>query len=197
MTHSPGPDAPRRANQGPRAAAGNRAALIAAARESYAEQGLDVALSGIARRAGVGQGVLYRHFPDREALMTAVLEENVRDIEAAAAAEGAEFEQILGVVTWHITRSAAFTGVLRVEWADGRGAARAYVEGLGGRIGRALEGHLPPGHRLGRAQDLVLAVAMVSGAVTGATREVRERRALAAWRLLGVEVGPVRPFAVA
>lgn len=40
----------------------------------------------------------------------------------------------------------------------------------------------------------MLAVAMVSGAVTGPTREDRERRALEAWALLGVEVGPVRPF---
>jgi hypothetical protein len=42
----------------------------------------------------------------------------------------------------------------------------------------------------------MLAVGMVSGAVCGPTREQRERRALAAWRLLGVEVGPVRPFPV-
>lgn len=41
----------------------------------------------------------------------------------------------------------------------------------------------------------MIAVAMVSGAVTGPAREQRERRARAAWRLLGVEVGPVRPFA--
>ncbi|MFC7470366.1 hypothetical protein ACFQVA_26605 [Actinomadura keratinilytica] len=40
----------------------------------------------------------------------------------------------------------------------------------------------------------MLAVAMVSGAVTGPTRADRERRALEAWALLGVEVGPVRPF---
>ncbi|CAM5260615.1 hypothetical protein STENM327S_07154 [Streptomyces tendae] len=40
----------------------------------------------------------------------------------------------------------------------------------------------------------MIAVAMVSGAVTGPTREQRERRARAAWRLLGVEVGPVHPF---
>lgn len=40
----------------------------------------------------------------------------------------------------------------------------------------------------------MLAVAMVSGAVTGPTPEDRERRALAAWRLLGITVGPVAPF---
>ncbi|KAF2775448.1 TetR family transcriptional regulator [Streptomyces sp. OM5714] len=40
----------------------------------------------------------------------------------------------------------------------------------------------------------MIAVAMVSGAVTGRTREQREHRSRAAWRLLGVEVGPVRAF---
>jgi hypothetical protein len=65
---------------------------------------------------------------------------------------------------------------------------------LSRRVERALRAHLPPGHRLaGAGEDLVIAVGMVSGAVTGPTREQREDRALAAWRLLGVEVGPVRP----
>ncbi|MCL7382111.1 TetR/AcrR family transcriptional regulator [Streptomyces sp. 35G-GA-8] len=195
MTEADRPDA-RRANEGPRAAAGNRAALIAAAREIYAERGLDVALSGIARRAGVGQGVLYRHFPNRDALVSAVLEENVRDIEEAAAAEGATLEGLLGVLTWHVAQSDAFTALLRVEWVGEHHTGRAYVEDLGSRVGRALEQHLPPGHRLGTAEDLVLAVAMVSGAAVGPTHEVRERRALAAWRLLGVEVGAVRLFGV-
>ncbi|MFE4399669.1 TetR/AcrR family transcriptional regulator, partial [Kitasatospora sp. NPDC056808] len=61
------------------------------------------------------------------------------------------------------------------------------------RLERALRTPLRGGSPLGVA-DLMLAVAMVSGAVTGPTREDRERRALAAWALLGVEVGPVGPF---
>ncbi|MFD3606277.1 TetR/AcrR family transcriptional regulator, partial [Streptomyces sp. NPDC058656] len=56
--------------------------------------------------------------------------------------------------------------------------------------------HLPDcvGVPMRETSDLMFAVAMVSGAVTGPTREQRERRALAAWRLLGVTVGPVHPF---
>ena len=61
-------------NRGPAAAAENRAALIMAAREIFAEQGVDAPLSAIAKRAGVGQGSLYRHFPTREALAAAVYE---------------------------------------------------------------------------------------------------------------------------
>ncbi|MFI6703492.1 TetR/AcrR family transcriptional regulator [Streptomyces sp. NPDC050509] len=193
MTQHPMSNERRPANHGPKAAARNRAALVTAAREIYAEHGLDAPLSAIARRAGVGQGVLYRHFPDRAAVATAVLEENVRQVEKAAATEDLAFAGVLGVLTWHLTESAAFIGLLHAD-ADSRSDVRAYALALSERVERALRAHLPDGHRLGAAQDLMLAVAMVSGAVTGPTREEREHRALAAWRLLDVEVGPVRPF---
>ncbi|GAB2805404.1 TetR/AcrR family transcriptional regulator [Streptomyces daliensis] len=191
--HPTSTNARRPANHGPKAAARNRAALIAAAREIYAEHGLDAPLSAIARRAGVGQGVLYRHFPDRAAVASAVLEENVLQIEQAATAEDATLAGVLGVLTWHLTESAAFISLLHTDGA-GRSGTREYAMALSGRVERALRGHVPDGHPLGGEGDLMLAVAMVSGAVNGPTRDERERRALAAWRLLGVGVGPVRPF---
>ncbi|CAL9613882.1 hypothetical protein SUDANB58_05697 [Streptomyces sp. enrichment culture] len=187
-------DEKRPANRGRRAAAGNRAALIAAAREIYAEQGLDAPLSAIARRAGVGQGVLYRHFPDRAAVAAAVLEENVRQIEQVAAADGADIARVLGALTWHLTESAAFVGILHAEGAVSHAGVPAYASALSTRVERAVRARLPDGHRLAaHPDDLMLAVAMVAGAATGPTREHREHRARAAWRLLGVEVGPVRP----
>ncbi|WP_326739557.1 TetR/AcrR family transcriptional regulator [Streptomyces sp. NBC_01022] len=195
MTQHPTADEQRPANRGPKAAAGNRAALISAAREIYAAQGLDAPLSGIARRAGVGQAVLYRHFPDRNAIAAAVLEENVRQIEQAAG-EGTNLAGVLGVLTWHLTQSAAFISLLHADEASGhpRQHTRTFARDMHDRVERALWGCLPDGHRLGAPDILMLAVSMVSGAVTGPTRERREVRALAAWRLLGVEVGPVRPF---
>ncbi|MGP2441179.1 TetR/AcrR family transcriptional regulator [Streptomyces sp. JW3] len=195
MTQRSRPEDRRPANDGPRAAARNRAALIAAAREIYAQSGLDAPLSAIARRAGVGQGVLYRHFPDRAALAVAVLEENVGQIEQAAARTDARLPEVLGVLTWHQTESAAFVGVLHEDGEGAHPGAGRFARTLSRRVEAALRGHLPPDHALAaRPEDLMLAVAMVSGAVTGPTREQRERRALAAWRLLGVEVGPVRPY---
>ncbi|MDQ0293633.1 AcrR family transcriptional regulator [Streptomyces sp. DSM 41037] len=182
-----------RVNQGPKAAARNRAALVAAAREVYAEVGLDAPMAEIARRAGVGQGSLYRHFPDRSAIAATVLEENVRQVERAAAVEGATLADVLAVLTWHLAESAAFIGLLRAEGTTRHREALAHAEELAGRLERALRTPLRGGSPLGVA-DLMLAVAMVSGAVTGPTREDRERRALAAWALLGVEVGPVGPF---
>ncbi|MER7697889.1 MULTISPECIES: helix-turn-helix domain-containing protein [unclassified Streptomyces] len=194
MTQRPMSDARRPASGGPRAAARNRAALIAAAREVYAEQGLDAPLSAIARRAGVGQGVLYRHFPGRAAVATAVLEENVRQIEEAATRTSG-LAGVLGVVTWHLTESAAFISVLHTDGKANASEAPAYALALSRRVERALRSQLPPDHPLAaEPDDLMIAIGMISGAVTGPTREHRERRARAAWRLLGVEVGPVRPF---
>jgi AcrR family transcriptional regulator len=61
----------------------NRARLLAAARELLAEQGVDVSLREVARRAGVGVGTLYRHFPTREELVDAVLEDAFAEFLAA------------------------------------------------------------------------------------------------------------------
>ncbi|WP_328905486.1 TetR family transcriptional regulator [Streptomyces sp. NBC_00234] len=49
--------------------------LLGEARMSFAEHGTDASLEDIARRAGVGIGTLYRHFPNRQALMNAVFQE--------------------------------------------------------------------------------------------------------------------------
>lgn len=73
-------------NRGPAAAAENRKAILAAARLLFAEQGYHVPLNAIAKAAGVGQGVLYRHFPDRVALATAVFADNFAELERIARA---------------------------------------------------------------------------------------------------------------
>ena len=50
----------------------NRERLVQAARAAFAAHGPEAPLDGIARRAGLGSGTLYRHFPTRDALMRAV-----------------------------------------------------------------------------------------------------------------------------
>ncbi|MES0835698.1 TetR/AcrR family transcriptional regulator [Nocardiopsis tropica] len=49
----------------------NRERLLEVAAQVFAEQGLDTAPAAVARKAGVGVGTLYRHFPTREALIEA------------------------------------------------------------------------------------------------------------------------------
>src|SRR5688572_24867296 len=59
----------------------NRTRLLEAAREVMREQGLDASLGEIARRAGVGNATLYRHFPTREALCEAVFADYGSELE--------------------------------------------------------------------------------------------------------------------
>lgn len=60
--------------------------LLAAAAAAFAERGADdVSLEEIARRAGVGIGTLYRHFPARQALLEAVYRDQVDGLDALAA----------------------------------------------------------------------------------------------------------------
>jgi AcrR family transcriptional regulator len=61
-------------------AARNRARLLTVAYETFAAEGLAVPIDEIARRAGVGPGTIYRHFPTKEALFEAVIEDRVRSI---------------------------------------------------------------------------------------------------------------------
>jgi AcrR family transcriptional regulator len=54
--------------------------VLAAAREAFAEGGESTALEEIARRAGVGIGTLYRHFPSRQALLEALYLDEVEEV---------------------------------------------------------------------------------------------------------------------
>ena len=54
--------------------------VLAAAREAFAEGGESTALEEIARRAGVGIGTLYRHFPNRQSLVEALYLDEVQDV---------------------------------------------------------------------------------------------------------------------
>ncbi len=56
----------------------NRARVLEAAREVFAAEGLAVPLDEIARRAGVGAGTVYRHFPTKEALFEAVVTDRIK-----------------------------------------------------------------------------------------------------------------------
>jgi AcrR family transcriptional regulator len=72
----------------------NRAAILDAARELFADSA-DVAMCQVARRAGVGQGTLYRHFANRSTLAAEILDVHVARIEALAAAEAGHTDAFL------------------------------------------------------------------------------------------------------
>jgi AcrR family transcriptional regulator len=62
----------------------NRDAILAVAREVFAEQGLEAPLEVIAARAGVGIATLYRRFPTREKLVADALADKIAQYAAAA-----------------------------------------------------------------------------------------------------------------
>jgi AcrR family transcriptional regulator len=81
--------------------------VLAAAREAFAEGGESTALEEIARRAGVGIGTLYRHFPNRQALLEALYVGEVEEVcRSAAELEDADpwealsswFERFIGYI---------------------------------------------------------------------------------------------------
>jgi len=73
--------------------------LIAAAREAFAEGGTSTSLEDIARRAQVGIGTLYRHFPSRQALLEAVYVDEVEAL-CRSAADFAELPPWDALVAW-------------------------------------------------------------------------------------------------
>jgi AcrR family transcriptional regulator len=76
----------------------NRERILAAARDVFVEQGADAPLDAIARRAELGIATLYRHFPDRSALLRQValdlLARSAHEARAALAAEPDAFSAL-------------------------------------------------------------------------------------------------------
>jgi AcrR family transcriptional regulator len=76
----------------------NRERIVTAAREMFVEDGPEVPLDEIARRAGVGNATLYRNFPDRDALVRevvcSVMDRTAHAAEEALAQTGDAFEAL-------------------------------------------------------------------------------------------------------
>jgi AcrR family transcriptional regulator len=104
----------------------NELKLVAAAREAFAERGAETSLEDIARRAGVGIGTLYRHFPTRPALLEAVYLDEVEQICRSA-------DDFAGVEPWE-----ALTAWLR-RYADFAATKRALFDELLPYIGQDAE----------------------------------------------------------
>lgn len=97
--------------------------ILAVAGDVFVEQGTQASMNEIAKRAGVGPGTLYRHFPDREHLLDALLKDWVGQIQSAAddvLAAGlgprelliAWFEAIIAHISVHRGGAARFTATL-------------------------------------------------------------------------------------
>lgn len=74
--------------------------LLAEGRAAFAEHGTGASLEDVARRAGVGIGTLYRHFPNRHALVSAVWEDAVSDLLARSRALLDDPQPCSALVAW-------------------------------------------------------------------------------------------------
>jgi AcrR family transcriptional regulator len=91
-------------------AARNRAKVLAAARRTFADEGLEAEVADIAKRAGVGVGTVYRHFPTKVALLTALTEEHLEqliDITERSMEQGGTAWEMLERLIWEAAGSTA------------------------------------------------------------------------------------------
>lgn len=139
---------PRRSNRGPAAAADNRAALVEAARRVLSEHGYRAPLSLIAREAGVGQGVLYRHFDSRLDLALAAFESHFVELETIAAEpDGDTFGRLWARLVELVVADAALIELV----VDARDHVPA--GDLDGRVRRLFDTTLPLAQAAGAARD--------------------------------------------
>lgn len=88
----------------------NRESILAAAKVAFAESGVNTQIEDVARRAGLGVGTLYRHFPTKEALMGELLAEKFR-ILLDTARDALEIEDPWEAFAGTLRRNAELTAV--------------------------------------------------------------------------------------
>jgi AcrR family transcriptional regulator len=97
----------------------NRSAIVEAASQAMTTPRPAVGMSEIARRAGVGQATLYRHFPDRDALTTAVIGYQIERLELLIATgrdDPATFRRVLAeLLRTQVTMRPLVSLVLRMD----------------------------------------------------------------------------------
>lgn len=128
----------------------NRERLVASARELFATAGVDVPVEEITQHAGVGMGTLYRHFPTKEELIDAVLEDAFAEVVALAEASVATADAwggftgfLEGALALHVTNR----GLKDVIASRGHGAGRA--EAMRARIRPLLRRLIERAHEQG------------------------------------------------
>ena len=106
----------------------NRQRLLAAAKELFATRGLDVTLDDVARHAGVGTGTAYRRFPNKDALIDALMVDRIGEL-AAIAQECLEdpdpWRGLVGYFERALALQAADRGLKEVLFSSGRGRERS------------------------------------------------------------------------
>ena len=102
----------------------NHDALLTAATVAFGEHGTETSLEEIAKKAGVGIGTLYRHFPTRDALVVAAYRKGVEDLCGTAVLLLADVPSDAALLAWmtsfvdYVASKRGFAGTLK-QTADG------------------------------------------------------------------------------
>ena len=161
----------------------NREKVLAAARAVFSENGRDAQMDDVARRAGVGVGTVYRHFPTKEALIEALMVDSFQAI-AAQAEAALEVEDPWEAFTCVLSRGAeimAADRALSEVFASIPGAmeqAMPTVEGLQESVAQIMARAQAAG--VLRDDVVVDDIPMIMCGVGSATK--KEHRCAASWR---------------
>lgn len=176
----------------------NRERLVASARELFAQSGIEVSVEEITQHAGLGMGTLYRHFPTKDELIDAVLEDAFAEI-IQIARDAAAAEDAWAGLTYFFERMlalhAANRGVKDIVAARAHGARRA--EAMRARIRPLLAGVIERAHEQGtlRADFTIDDLPLVVW-TAGRIIELTETAAPGLWRrYLGLLLDGLRPGA--
>jgi AcrR family transcriptional regulator len=120
----------------------NRERLLEVAREAFTEHGAEATLDDIARRAEVGPGTLYRHFPTRDALIEAVFRSQVEKLIAAGEHYAATMGALDALRAWMLKFIDYVVGKLLILPAMNTvpGGSARLIEGTRGEIHSTFQG---------------------------------------------------------
>jgi AcrR family transcriptional regulator len=154
-------------------AARNRAKVLDAAQQVFTADGLGASTEQIARRAGVGVGTVFRHFPTKEALLSAVLAARLETLadDAERLADAAD----PGAALFDFLTRTVEASSLKIAYADALERAGVgtdqVVAPVRERVTRAVGTLLDRAQRAGAVRDDV-AVGQVFAFIHGASRAV-------------------------
>ena len=158
----------------------NREVVLRTAAELFAEDGLEVSLSRIAQRAGVGAGTVYRHFPSKEILVEAVLADHIEGLVGIAgqwAARATPGDALFGFMLDVIEKSAGRQPICDALTGD-RTWPRAVLAAAAQRFSETLEGLLRNAKQAGAIRPDVRTEDLAALAVGGAAlRSAHRNRA--------------------
>ncbi|MFL5961989.1 MAG: TetR/AcrR family transcriptional regulator [Gaiellaceae bacterium] len=175
----------------------NLVRVLDAAREVFAEQGIDVPVTEIADRAGVGVGTIFRRFPTKDDLLVAVVEQRTEQLIEAADVALASSDP--GAALRGFMETAAAMQISDRCWCEAgsdlfaRDGIREQIDVLVGKMGELLTRAQTAGHVRSDVHALDIPVLLMAVAKSGL---MLEPAIPGAWkRYLGIILDGLRPEA--